>query len=126
MKLPARLITPVLISLFAFLFIKVPAFAQSTDSCLGTITDFGCIPNDPVGFVGKFYGIGLGFIGCIALLGIIYAGYLILTSAGNPTQLEKGKRYLYSSIAGILLAIFAFVFIEVIAVNILQIPGFGH
>jgi hypothetical protein len=98
------------------------------NNCLPTetYTDFGCIPNDPVGFVGKFYGIGLGFIGCIALLGIIYAGYLILTSAGNPMQLEKGKRYLYSSITGILLAIFAFVFIEVIAVNILQIPGFGH
>jgi hypothetical protein len=91
-----------------------------------TLTDFGCIPNNPVGFVEKFYGIGLGFIGLIALLGIIYAGYLILTSAGNPMQLEKGKRYLYSSIIGILLAVFAFVFIEVIAVNILQIPGFGH
>jgi hypothetical protein len=102
----------------------------SVNSVNGTLngirTDFGCIPTDPVGFVEKFYGIGLGFIGLITLLGIIYAGYLILTSAGNPMQLEKGKRYLYSSITGILLAIFAFVFIEVIAVNILQIPGFGH
>jgi hypothetical protein len=91
-----------------------------------TLTDFGCIPNDPVGFVGKFYGIGLSLIGCIALLGIIYAGYLLMTSQGNPMQVAKGKRFLYSSIAGVLLAIFAFVFIEVITVNILQIPGFSH
>ncbi len=97
-------------------------------SCLAneTITDFGCVPNTPVGFVEKFYGIGLGLIGGVALIGIIYAGYLILTSQGNPMQLEKGKGYLYSSIAGVLLAVFAFVFIQVIAVNILQIPGFGR
>jgi hypothetical protein len=97
-------------------------------NCLAneTLTDFGCIPNNPVGFVEKFYGIGLVFIGGVALLGIIYAGYLLMTSQGNPMQVTKGKRYLYSSIAGILLAVFALIFIEVIAVNILQIPGFSH
>jgi hypothetical protein len=96
-------------------------------SCLAseTLTDFGCIPNNPVGFVEKFYGIGLGCIGGVALLGIIYAGYLMLTSQGNPMQLEKGKRYLSSSIIGVLLAVFALFFIHLIAGTILQIPGFG-
>jgi hypothetical protein len=97
-------------------------------ACLAneTLTDFGCIPNSPVGFVEKFYGIGLGIIGGVALLGIIYGGYLTLTSQGNLMQLEKGKRYLSSSIAGVLLAVFALLFIQVVAVNILQIPGFSR
>lgn len=89
-------------------------------------TDFGCIPNNPVGFVSKFYGIGLGFIGGVALLAIIYGGYALLTSRGDPQQLEKGKSYIFYAIAGLLLAIFGFVFIEVIAVDILKIPGFTH
>jgi hypothetical protein len=96
-------------------------------SCLvnETLTDFGCIPNTPVGFVEKFYGIGIGCIGGVALLGILYAGYLILTSRGNPMQLEKGKRYLSSSVIGVLLAVFAIFILKVLAVSIFQIPGFG-
>lgn len=88
-------------------------------------TDLGCLPNDPIGFVGKFYGIGLGLIGGVALLFLIYGGYHLMTSGGNQDRLQKGKEYIYYSIAGLLLAIFGYVFIQFIAKNILQIPGFG-
>lgn len=88
-------------------------------------TDLGCIPNDVMGFVSKFYGIGLGLIGGIALLFIIYGGYLILTSQGNPEQINKGKTNIVYAVIGLLLAIFGFVFIETIAKDILRIPGFG-
>ncbi|MDP3987605.1 MAG: hypothetical protein Q8P80_00470 [Candidatus Levybacteria bacterium] len=87
-------------------------------------TDLGCIPNDPIGFVAKFYGIGLGLIGGVAVLFIIFGGYTILTSQGNPSELNKGKSYIYYAIVGLLLAIFGFVFIQVIAVDILHVPGF--
>lgn len=43
-------------------------------------TDFGCFPNDPVGFVQKFYGVGLGFVAGVALLALIWGGYSIMTS----------------------------------------------
>ena len=91
----------------------------------GVQTDLGCIPNDPFAFVAKFYGIGLGIIGGVALLFIIYGGYIILTSQGDPNQLNTGKSYIYYAIAGLILAIFGFVFIQVIAVDILHIPGFN-
>ena len=90
----------------------------------GVSTDLGCVPNDPFAFVAKFYGIGLGLIGGVALLFIIYGGYIILTSQGQSNQLSKGKSYIYYAIAGLLLAIFGFVFIQVVAVDILHIPGF--
>lgn len=88
------------------------------------ITELGCIPTDPIKFVTRFYGIGLGVIGGIALLSIIYGGYLVMTSQGNPTQLNKGKSYIFYAIVGLLLAIFGFVFVEVLAGGILKIPGF--
>jgi len=87
-------------------------------------TDIACIPTDPVGFVSKFYGIGLGLIGGVALLFIIAGGYIVLTSSGNPEKLNTGKNFIYYAIAGLLLGIFGFVFIQVIAVDILHIPGF--
>lgn len=90
-----------------------------------TPTDLGCIPNDPIGFVSKFYGLGLGLIGGLAVLFIIYGGYLILTSRGDPNQLNKGRTNITYAIVGLLLAIFGFVFIQIIAKDILKIPGFG-
>lgn len=88
-------------------------------------TDFGCIPKDPIPFVSKFYKIGLGFIGGVALLFIIYGAYIILTSSGNVYRINDGKSYIYYAIIGLALAIFGFLFIEVIARDILHIPGFG-
>lgn len=88
-------------------------------------TEAGCIPQDPLGFVGKFYSIGLGLVGGVALLFIIYGGYIILTSQGNPTQLSKGKSYIFYAIMGLLLAIFGYVFIQIVIVDILKIPGFS-
>src|SRR5205823_10276067 len=87
-------------------------------------TDFGCIPMDPVSFVQKFYGIGLSIIGGVAVIFIIYGGYLLLTSRGNPTGVEKGRQYITYSIIGLLFAIFGFVFIQLLAVDILHVPGF--
>lgn len=91
----------------------------------GKATDFGCIPLDPIGFVQKFYGLGLGFIGGVGVLYIIYGGYIILTSQGNPENLNKGKSYIFYAIAGILLAVFGYMFVQVVIVDILHIPGFS-
>ena len=87
-------------------------------------TDFGCVPTDPVGFVAKFYGVGLSIIGGVSVLFIIYGGYLFLTSKGNQLNVEKGKMYITYAIIGLLFAVFGFVFIQLLAVDVLHIPGF--
>lgn len=88
-------------------------------------TDLGCFPNDPIGFVQKFYPMGLGLVGGVALLTLILGGYVILTSKGDPQRVNAGKGYLFYSIMGLLLAIFGYVFIEVIVVDLLKVPGFA-
>lgn len=87
-------------------------------------TDFGCFPNNPIGFVQKFYGVGLSFIGAIALIGLMVGGYTILTSRGEPARVNSGKSWIFYSIAGLLLAIFGYVIIQTVLVDILKIPGF--
>lgn len=88
-------------------------------------TDLGCVPTDPIGFVEKFYGIGLGFIGMVALLFIVIGGYYIMTSAGNVEHLATGKSFVFYALAGLMLAIFGFVFIQIVTGQILRIPGFN-
>ena len=89
------------------------------------VSGIGCVRSDPAGFAAQFYGIGLGIIGGVALMLIIYGGFIIITSGGNPVELAKGKSYIYYAIGGLLLAIFGFIFMQVVVVDILRIPGFG-
>lgn len=88
-------------------------------------TDIGCIPQDPIKFVERFYAIGIGFIAMIAVLFMIIGGYYIITSAGNPERLATGKSFIFYALAGIMLAVLGFVFIQIVAGGILRIPGFG-
>ncbi len=79
---------------------------------------------DPASAVSQIYGFGLSIIGGVAVLLIIYGGYVILTSSGNPAQLNKGKSYIFYAIIGLLLAVFGYVFLDFIARGVLHIPGF--
>ena len=88
-------------------------------------TDLGCIPDTPAGFVQKYLQVGLGIIGGISFLGMVYGMTLIGSSQGDNIQIQKGKKIVTSSIIGVLLAIFSVFITRLIAVNILHIPGFG-
>lgn len=113
-----------LVSLFySFIFPLQTFAADCADN--EQATDLGCIPTDAPGFVSKFYGYGLGLIGGVSLLFIIIGGFFILTSQGDPTKLAVGKSYISYAIIGLLLAIFGYVFISVLVVDIIRVPGFN-
>lgn len=88
-------------------------------------TAIGCIPTDPAALFTKFFQFGIGIAGGIAFLLILFGGFQILTSAGNPEQMNEGKELVTSAIAGLLLIIFSVFLLRVIGVTILGIPGFG-
>ena len=90
-----------------------------------TETELGCIPNNPIGFTKLLYGVGLGLVGGVGLLFIIYGAYLILSSQGDPGQLQKGKSYIVYSIIGIVLAVAGFALYQIISVDVLKLPGFS-
>ncbi|MBI2405272.1 hypothetical protein HYV22_03790 [Candidatus Gottesmanbacteria bacterium] len=87
-------------------------------------TALGCIPTDPSAFIAEVLTIGIGIAGGIAFLLILFGGFQILKSTGNPEQLNAGKELVSSAIAGLLLIIFSVFILKVIGVNILGIPGF--
>lgn len=87
-------------------------------------TDIGCIPKEPLPFASKLYSIGLGFIGGVAVLSIIYGAYLVLSSQGDPDKLTKGKSYIVYAIIGLILAVSGFAFYRIVGVDIVHIPGF--
>lgn len=88
----------------------------------GINTAIGCIPiNDTNAFIGFILGWAIGIGGGIAFLLIIYAGFMIMTSSGNPDRLKAGQELLTSAIAGLIMLIFSVFILRVIGVNILGV-----
>ncbi len=93
-------------------------------NCEGEAIDtaIGCIPigdtNEFIEFILR-WAIGIG--GGIAFLLIVFAGFQIMTSAGNPERLKAGQELLTSAIAGLILLIFSVFILRIIGVNILGI-----
>lgn len=109
-----------------FLVTHSPLFAQGMTSVTTDPSQIcGIGESDIAVFATKFFGCGVGLIGGVALLFIIYGGFLLALSGGDPSRIRAGREYIMYSIIGMLLAIFALVILNVIGVNILHIPGFN-
>jgi len=90
----------------------------------GAWTALGCIQTDPQKFIGSILGIAIGIGGGIAFLLILFGGFQILMSAGNPEKLNAGKELITSAITGLLIIIFSIFILQLIGVTIFAIPGF--
>lgn len=100
-------------------------FAKCGGAASGRIdTALGCIPTDFTGLFDKFFKLGIGIAGGIAFLLILFGGFQILTSAGNPERLAAGRELITSAITGLLMIIFSVFLLQLIGVDILGIPGF--
>ena len=67
----------------------------------------------------------LSFLGLLAVVVIIYAGWLWMSSGGNQYQLEKAKKTLTNAVIGLVIIVFSFVIVSWIANLILGGVGSG-
>jgi hypothetical protein len=88
-------------------------------------TAIGCIPvleNDNGKSFMEFvlrWAIGVG--GGIAFLLILYAGFMLMTSTGNPERIKAGQELMTSAISGLILLVFSVFILNFIGINILGI-----
>ncbi|NCN58747.1 hypothetical protein COW99_05620 [Candidatus Roizmanbacteria bacterium CG22_combo_CG10-13_8_21_14_all_38_20] len=88
-------------------------------------TPLGCLPTSPGLFTQVILRVFVSIVGGVAFLAILYGGGLILFSNGIPERVETGRSILISSVAGVLLVIFAVFILEFIGLEIFGLPGFG-
>ncbi len=86
-------------------------------------TALGCIPTDPAAFVAWVLALAIKIGGGIAFLLMLAGGFTIMTSAGNPEQLNKGKSMITSAVSGLLFIIFSVLLLKIIGIDILGLPG---
>lgn len=102
-----------------------PSGPQCEDT--GINTAIGCIHvlDSPTVFAGSLLKWGIGIGGGAAFLLIVYAGFMIMTSAGNPERLKAGQELLTSAISGLILLIFSIFILNFIGVDVLGLCKFG-
>jgi len=52
--------------------------------------------------------VALGFIGAVFLLLLLYGGFIYMTAAGNPEQVEKAKKILKNAVIGLLIILLSY------------------
>jgi hypothetical protein len=95
---------------------------QGKCAILNIETAIGCIPYGDADAMAKFFlGWGIGIGGGIAFVLIVVAGFMIITSSGDPRRLEAGKELLTSALMGLFMLIFSAYILRVIGVDILGV-----
>lgn len=107
-----------------------PALAQlGSGPCGDTAIDtaIGCINvlGGQEAFLGDLLRWAVGIGGGIAFLLIVYAGFMVMSSAGNPERLKAGQELLTSAISGLILLIFSIFILKFIGIDILGLDRFG-
>ena len=80
----------------------------------------GGVPTDLEGGLMNLTNWILGFVSIIAVLMVIYGGVQYLTSAGDESKAESGKKTLTYAFVGLTIAALAYGIIEIIVSDILQ------
>lgn len=122
--------------LFIFIFIVSLSYANLGTAYANTVpglcgaesinTAIGCIPiGDPLELAKFLLSWGIGVGSGIAFLLIVYSGFMIISSGGDPEKLNAGKQLLTAAVFGLLFMIFGVFILRIIGVDLLGLPEFG-
>lgn len=88
-------------------------------------TAIGCIPVDNAdNFIQWVFRWSLGIAGGSTFILIIYGGFLLTTSSGDPNKAQEARSIIAAAISGLLFLIFSVFIYRIVGREILQIPGF--
>lgn len=85
-------------------------------------TGLGEIPADANGLVNALLRIALGAAGGIAFLLIIFGGFKLAFSRGDPQAVQDGRDVITSAIVGLVIIILSVFLLRLIGINILGLP----
>jgi hypothetical protein len=116
-KITAGVLTLGVLGLFAFPTIvgAVSAIPQPDDLGLGSATLTGMI----TGIIQVI----LGFLGVIAVLIILWGGFIWMTAGGEPDKVEKAKKMIYAGIIGLVIIFAAYAISTFVIARLTTLTG---
>ncbi|HRN69974.1 MAG TPA: hypothetical protein PLS49_02205, partial [Candidatus Woesebacteria bacterium] len=65
-------------------------------------------------------------VGTVSFISLVYGAFLLITAQDAPEQVSKGKSYIVGAIVGLIFTFSAVLLINILAGDILKIPGFSR
>jgi hypothetical protein len=119
-----RIITFVLITFIFSLFLSQATVA--TDSFgLGYGDSTGLGSRDVRETVASIISVALGLLGIIALVGIIYGGFVMMTSGGNEEKSGSGRKAIISGIIGLAIILSAYAITSFVLNQLADATSYG-
>jgi len=101
--------------LLAVAIFLLPNFALAqVDTGIDQAAGIGLSDTDPRIVIARVIRVALGFLGIIALVLVLYAGFLYMTSAGAPDKIDKAKKILTSAAIGLIIILASFAIVSFI------------
>ena len=88
-------------------------------------TALGCIPIQGTAFIDAILRWGVGIGGGIAFLLMVYAGFLTVTSGGDPKRVAAGRELLTAAVSGLILIVLSVILLNFLGINILNLGNLG-
>ncbi len=111
-----------ILSQFGFFATKV--FAQAPENLGGNaLANSNLGTRDIVGIVSTLINVFLGFLGIIAVILIIYAGWLWMSSQGEADKIQKAKLILTSSVIGLIIILSSYAIARFVISKISEATG---
>lgn len=130
-KISVTLITACLVTVFLFPLIShaqgvAPVAAQTdTFGLTGFESETVLATTDVRIIVARVVRAALSLLGVIAVGFVLYAGYLIMTSAGNQEKVEAGKKVLTNAVIGIVIIMSSLAIVQFVLNKLRDATGFG-
>ena len=118
------------LAVFSFNFNIPEVFAQGQASIIETtdqameVTPLG--NEDPRVIAARIIQVFLGFLGAVALVLFIYAGFIYMTSGGDSKKIEKAKQIMVNAIIGLAIIIMSFAIVSFILSRLTDAFGIGQ
>ena len=105
------------------LIVAIPVFAQGVDlKEFAQNAGFATGPSIQV-IIARLIRTAISFVGIIAVVMIVYAGFLYMTAAGNTKRLETAKNILRQAIVGLIIVLASFGIVQFIIGKLVETTG---
>lgn len=122
-RLRSVLSTGLLVVGLVFLFLPDPTLAQIDTQLTGFQEATGLGNTDIRVTIANIVRVILGFLGIIAILLVLYGGFLWMTAAGNEDQIGKAKKVLINAGIGLLIIMSAFAITQFVLTKLQEATG---
>ena len=111
MKIQALLLSGILGLVFLFFILQVPTQTNSFAYAATSLSDvnlfeempIGGVQGDPRTIIKNIINISMGFLGTIAIIYILYGGFIWMTAGGNDENVKKAQKMLTNGVIGLVI-----------------------